>query len=664
MKNNQSVAKNKMVISLLRRSILQLCKASIPEMEEVEVDAILCLTLGRDGEELIVKIHETLWNKTSQNTSTDNTISKPDFHHQGSNHWNENVSACGEDLATMYSAPADNQIVSIRTNKRKSTKPQPLSSAKQPCIEVESEFGDPLEVSDEDTTMEQTGGEPVKQEPPDYMQVDNYEVKRIVEKVTTEKEATNVLDPFNDSQQIQPICIEPNEVYVCDTCKQCFDTYTLYSQHMQSARHCKVNTCQYCNRKFTNFNSFVFHMRSHGTSETAAGDFWKGKPLRCGVCTVLLRSKRGVVEHMRGEHHYVKCYTCTTCEEIYPNFNTFRLHREQMHAQINQCRCEMCELFFTFTEYKDHEKECMIKIYMPHSQENQPIGYGQNAHLPQQDLSSDTNVMLNSNNVVPSENLGIFEETKPEINTIVPVSPITDANRPPLPVKVRSPPFKTIQTDASPIIKPMEGPFRCQSCFSVFQFFEQYETHNHEMHSRFVCSYCAQSFATRRNLQRHARRHTGVRPYQCMDCECNYTRDDDLKKHMVKMNHLTGYKLYKSKNTTLPFQRSTLLVHTLTSQTANTNELDNKKSEQNIPDTNKTAAALEKSGLENNCSQPTKDYESNNDSNISDGRNETEHYNEVAVVSNCPEKSGDAAQELEHGEEATFVEPENELPCN
>jgi hypothetical protein len=82
------------------------------------------------------------------------------------------------------------------------------------------------------------------------------------------------------------------------------------------------------------------------------------------------------------------------------------------------------------------------------------------------------------------------------------------------------------------------GPYRCQTCFYVIDQFEDFERHCFEMHCRYVCTYCAQTFANRRNLQRHIRRHVGDMPYVCDECGQRFYRDDNLRRH--KLKHMTS----------------------------------------------------------------------------------------------------------------------------
>lgn len=53
----------------------------------------------------------------------------------------------------------------------------------------------------------------------------------------------------------------------------------------------------------------------------------------------------------------------------------------------------------------------------------------------------------------------------------------------------------------------------------------------------FDCPLCSKTFAKKNQLQRHARTHTGERPYPCNVCDKSFTRVDALKRHRASVGH-------------------------------------------------------------------------------------------------------------------------------
>jgi len=76
--------------------------------------------------------------------------------------------------------------------------------------------------------------------------------------------------------------------------------------------------------------------------------------------------------------------------------------------------------------------------------------------------------------------------------------------------------------------------WRCKMCQLLCANFTELESHMRNVHVRFVCRLCLNSFTLSCNLRRHMKLHAGVRPHSCPFCSASFSRSTDLKIHMKK----------------------------------------------------------------------------------------------------------------------------------
>nr|CDS34021.1 zinc finger protein [Hymenolepis microstoma] len=81
--------------------------------------------------------------------------------------------------------------------------------------------------------------------------------------------------------------------------------------------------------------------------------------------------------------------------------------------------------------------------------------------------------------------------------------------------------------------------FTCNQCNNIeFPSLQNLEEHTMQVHGSYRCHVCSRTFTQRSNLQRHALKHVGFKPFQCGICLQGYYRKDHLLKH-IKVNHPT-----------------------------------------------------------------------------------------------------------------------------
>ena len=618
----------KTVVSrLLHQSILELCKASVPQEQCVQVDGIVCISIGDDDNQIVVKVHEQIGSlqsvshvSSSQNGERQRSAGS---HQRFDDHVSSEYQRKRRNLHSIASAAsakrlrmteAENKVESSTTNHHG----------------LENLLKGDVQLLTTIKTEIPTDDEPANDSENSYYHSERHVAGSAELKHTGNKTSLNRVF-FQDLE--------------CEHCKLLLPTFDELQAHNQ--REHKCSTCGYCWRSFHNFSNYQQHLkthrrmqigsrRKHGRKETVIK--WK----KCGICRQVCRTVSGIMEHLHDIHDFEKCFTCSTCNYYFPCRQTFITHRREMHTDVQQCRCENCEIYFSYMEFKHHKKECFESHSTgDHKSQSQSLGHCDKVTKEEPDDGEVSSVKDSKREDTESETEcgikadSVFREMLlSEENSEKSVTAVREKSSPPaqnqvigcyshkssedessssqsdsLSGKVR----KTVQInleksegkdipengdndedgddedgnnsdndgsetslgDSSDFLSMLavpdihaliqaardpshqfeqvyshgrtfeksvphacQGPFRCQTCFFVIEDFEDFERHCFEMHCRYVCTYCAQTFANRRNLQRHIRRHVGDMPYVCDECGQRFYRDDNLRRH--KLKHMTS----------------------------------------------------------------------------------------------------------------------------
>ena len=55
-------------------------------------------------------------------------------------------------------------------------------------------------------------------------------------------------------------------------------------------------------------------------------------------------------------------------------------------------------------------------------------------------------------------------------------------------------------------------------------------------HSGHGCTICSRKFDSRYKLQRHTLTHTGERPFRCSYCNCSFSQNGNLNRHIKTLH--------------------------------------------------------------------------------------------------------------------------------
>ena len=352
----------------------------------------------------------------------------------------------------------------------------------------------------------------------------------------------------------------PQEM-VCQFCQLFVKDYRALSEHCTSVHG--AHTCLTCYQSFVQFADYEAHQKTHHThhnefdkqqQDTSYIHTNSKVKSKCGICDRIFWTSASMHQHLSTAHEFDSVFSCTLCRTYFPNRPTFVIHRKLTHATIEQCHCDACGISFTSVEFQRHIQECSYDVsasfsdvgcynggnYVQSETGMQNIevklepDFSEQVDTQHDSIDDETNMeedgMLHAGgcNEVRSLHTDDGRRNMDDSFTAANAKDTSTCN----PNKVPRTRIKNVSVGAG----WCQGPFGCGNCSEVFAQFEAYQRHCYLLHSRFACSYCTTSFANRRNLQRHARKHTGERPYECSECSLRFYRDDNLRKH--KLTHL------------------------------------------------------------------------------------------------------------------------------
>ena len=314
-----------MISQLLRDAILQLCSKHSLYGGSVEVDGIICISGYNEGQELVVKVHETLPPEGNtvmmtpassiNNTSSDTLWSRKKIKQENggvplnfSDHSIDRVFVDYNDYASRKRPLSDNEdseTLDMSMSSRHLSRSSPVCDGSKQTVD---EAIQKALLSNKMASLPGTSFHFPKRMP-----------------IKNERWSPG-----------QPLPTVPE----CKACAYTFDTFELLSDHNEAVH--SVFTCQCCYKTFTSRSNLERHSRLHTGH----------RPYVCHICDKAFSRK----DHL-SNHATKHAFKCGTCSKRFVDKKTLATHFTYDHNVVMACVCEYCNKGFSSTEsYEEHVK--------------------------------------------------------------------------------------------------------------------------------------------------------------------------------------------------------------------------------------------------------------------------------------------------------------------
>uniref|UniRef100_A0A1E1WN01 Protein krueppel n=2 Tax=Pectinophora gossypiella TaxID=13191 RepID=A0A1E1WN01_PECGO len=314
---------------------------------------------------------------------------------------------------------------------------------------------------------------------------------------------------------------DPNLPYRCDECSIVFAERTPYVQHAKMVHgNDKPYHCSECDKCFGRRSD----LRKHSIVHTGI------RPYQCQYCLKSFSRNTNLSKHLR-IHAGHKPHVCPLCPRSFVAKADLQRH-VLVHSGMKPYACRKCPLTFGRRDKLiKHEER-----HTPNSPDRKHYDSGQDTNDMVVNVNPFSNLMTSPSGMhADSSNIDydlprVPDHISGESSFINQVKKIPSTSN----KHIQNSPSK--QKPTTNKNKPKN--IKCHQCPKRFSSLDAYKTHVSIAHigsrvfqSSFQCKICFKKFPRKRELDRHAALHSGMKPFSCSQCDKKFTRKDKLNKH-------------------------------------------------------------------------------------------------------------------------------------
>nr|XP_054760989.1 zinc finger protein 665-like [Lytechinus pictus] len=355
----------------------------------------------------------------------------------------------------------------------------------------------------------------------------------------------------------------------CQFCPKRFKSPSALRTHMKIHTRAKIHSCTKCSFTSGTQSELKMHKRSHW--KDSIGDMQTLEKNQCKECGAKFTHASSLRVHERS-HSGEMQYICPTCDKPFMYHASWKRH-QQIHKGEKAHQCKKCGKGFTKGAYLKRHKNGLCQGHFLNVMKKKKKEREKKSESPQNVALKNVNAPMQ-----PKLSVGRSDDIKIEKNNVADKQGHKQFAIDPISVNFELKPFTCeicgkmfkVKQSLQRHLNSHQGkkPFPCDRCGKSYSRRPILKEHLLLVHGvgptipLFPCPDCSLSFPSLKRLEKHRRKHTGERPYNCKYCSKAFKETSSLNRHEIIH---TGAKPHKCSICNRGFSdRGNLTKHELT----------------------------------------------------------------------------------------------------
>lgn len=333
-------------------------------------------------------------------------------------------------------------------------------------------------------------------------------------------------------KQLVKLQANDHKPFKCLKCNREFCKQYYLDQHA-AIHNIECYQCEHCPKNYTRKDKLSRHLKVHNSIK-----YSEHKSINCRFCEKVFRLKGQLNEHLL-THIGLRPFQCEKCHKSFGNSSNLRRH-DRIHTGIKPYTCKLCNAQFSHSsnlqvhlakhtgEWKFACNLCEKKFLELSKFQEHKRSHSKESPFKCRRCPRTFRYRSTFSRHCNKHRIGGLLECK-YCSSFYPSTRILE---------------KHIRFAHTSVLLEK---YECDVCGKIFSRYSQISEHmqlhvNNEISGQqtLSCSMCDAQFTAQTNLQRHIKSHSFPKPFECAICLKAYSRQYDLRKHVIRAHIFSG----------------------------------------------------------------------------------------------------------------------------